>query len=29
MEELELYKYIYQDSEMGVFSLKTLLEQLK
>ncbi len=29
MEELELYKYIYQDSEMGIFSLKTLLEQLK
>lgn len=29
MEELELYKHIYQDSEMGIFTLTKLLEELK
>ena len=29
MENLELYKHIYQDSEMSIFSLTKLLEELK
>lgn len=29
MENLELYKHIYQDSEMGKFTLSKLLEELK
>lgn len=29
MENLELYKHIYQDSEMGIFTLTKLLEELK
>lgn len=29
MENVELYKHIYQDSEMGKFTLSKLLEELK